>query len=129
MNIRLTSIYIISIILLCIYMPSRSFKKPVSKKKYTTHHRKAYFSNSPKLSSLLYAYCIGEKSSLSPEDKDAHKNLNLYHLFTPSGLHFGSLFLFFNSLVFFLPKKVKKLSTSFILMQYIKSMSYPYALK
>ncbi|MBT3585274.1 MAG: hypothetical protein HN509_10220 [Halobacteriovoraceae bacterium] len=42
---------------------------------------------------LLRSYVTGDKSGLTKRFRKEHRNLNLYHLFTPSGLHLSSVFL------------------------------------
>ena len=54
---------------------------------------------------LLAAYVTGNKKSLPIKLKKYHKTLNLMHLFTPSGLHFSSIYVFFIPLFNFLKKK------------------------
>ena len=47
----------------------------------------------PRLAALVEAYVLGQKRGMGRKLKRAHKNLNLLHLFTPSGLHFSALLL------------------------------------
>lgn len=42
-------------------------------------------------SPLVRAYLFGDKSNLSRKTKEIHRDLNLQHLMTPSGLHLASL--------------------------------------
>lgn len=44
---------------------------------------------------LLISYAAGLKSGLTKRLRRAHQNLTLVHLFTPSGLHFSAVFLWF----------------------------------
>ncbi|MBG08800.1 MAG: hypothetical protein CME68_08580 [Halobacteriovoraceae bacterium] len=54
---------------------------------------------------LLIAYVTGNKKSLPTKLKKSHKTLSITHLFTPSGLHFSSLYFFFIPLFSYLKKR------------------------
>jgi hypothetical protein len=53
---------------------------------------------------LLTAYAAGARSGLTKRLRDAHQDLKLQHLFTPSGLHFTALLLWLAP-VFYLYRK------------------------
>lgn len=59
------------------------------------------------LANLAFATVTGVKRGLKKITKSAHERLHLVHLFTPSGLHFSTLFLLFWPL-FIAWKKTKK---------------------
>ncbi|HLE12032.1 MAG: hypothetical protein A2504_06015 [Bdellovibrionales bacterium RIFOXYD12_FULL_39_22] len=53
----------------------------------------------------LVSYVAGELKYLNPKDKQAHRTLNLYHLFTPSGIHFSAMYIFLYPLVLLFRKR------------------------
>ena len=58
---------------------------------------------------VIFGYVLGHKKGISKKIKDAHKRLLIMHLFTPSGLHFSSILLFFWPFFSFLKKRKKVL--------------------
>ena len=54
---------------------------------------------------LIMSYVTGNKRGLPTKLKKSHKALNITHLFTPSGLHFSSLYFFFIPLFMYLKKR------------------------
>ena len=54
------------------------------------HNLRAHFKD-PELADYLLSVTVGEKRWLNPSTKALHKKFTLTHLFTPSGLHFGTL--------------------------------------
>ncbi len=54
---------------------------------------------------LIMSYVTGNKRGLPRKLKKSHKTLNITHLFTPSGLHFSSLYFFFIPLFNYLKKR------------------------
>lgn len=113
MNIRLSFIYAISILLLCIYLPGKtsSSRSKVRQFKQLKLDQRSLRSYQKRYRILLQSFVLGNKNGLKSKDKKAYKTLNLYHLFTPSGLHFGSLLLFFHLLFTPLSKKRKGFKT------------------
>lgn len=51
--------------------------------------QKAY--RDKRMAALANSYVLGYKKGLSRKHRRAHKNINLLHLFTPSGLHFSTI--------------------------------------
>lgn len=54
---------------------------------------------------LIHAYLTGNTKKISHDLMDKHKGLFLLHLFTPSGLHLSSFFLFWKLLIFFFRRR------------------------
>ena len=110
---RVFFIYLFSFVLLVIseQVPPQSFK---GRRKETSEFEKGLISHS-KLTkerflkkvhfNLIMAYITGNKKTIPKELKRSHQILNLMHLFTPSGLHFSSLYFFFIPLFNFLKKR------------------------
>ncbi len=63
------------------------------------YHQKEHFE-------LLMAYLLGDKTKLDKNILNKHKKLNIYHLFTPSGIHLSSLL--FSIYLFFKIMKKKR---------------------
>ncbi|WP_127718424.1 hypothetical protein [Halobacteriovorax sp. HLS] len=57
--------------------------------------------------SLTRAFIIGDKRSLKKKQKQNFSILQINHLFTPSGIHFSSFFIFFIPLIRLLKRKNK----------------------
>ncbi len=65
---------------------------------------------------MLISYVAGERKFLSFKNGQNHKTLNLYHLFTPSGIHFSAIYLFLYPLILlFKNRKWVKHSFSIVL--------------
>ncbi len=90
---RLTVIYLISTLLFIYNYKPITYIKPKNReesyqlkklKKNFLNHKNAY---------VLEAYITGDKKKVKRSIKKDHKILNLYHLFTPSGIHLSALFM------------------------------------
>ena len=68
----------------------------------------------PENANVLFSFITGNKNGISPYTKKAFKKVNLSHLFSPSGIHYGSvlflLFYFFKGLKVKWPLRVGKIA-------------------
>ncbi|MBL6988487.1 MAG: hypothetical protein ISR65_01840 [Bacteriovoracaceae bacterium] len=62
---------------------------------------------SKEMAELLMSYVTGDKLRLTKKVKVAHRNLALYHLFTPSGIHLSSILIFIFPFLYLIKKKSK----------------------
>ena len=62
------------------------------------------------ITGLKTAFLCGSKTGLKKNTKLAYKNLNLYHLFTPSGIHLGIFYMLNFPILNWMGKKSKKLT-------------------
>lgn len=102
---RCLFILITSLILLFCAESKRSF--PFKEPLFVLNQKEKveeYLPN-PKLASALFAYTIGGLKGVPKSVITSHKNLYLIHLFTPSGLHLSSIFIFLTPLLTFLKFK------------------------
>ena len=58
---------------------------------------------------LKKSFLCGNKKGLERETKKAYKNLNLYHLFTPSGIHLGIFYMINTPSINYVGRRSKKL--------------------
>ncbi len=65
----------------------------------------------PQNANVLWAFLTGDKSGISSKIKKDFNNLQVSFLFSPSGMHTAALL----SLILFLPRKLKKKKTIYIL--------------
>ncbi len=96
----------IFIVLLVSHTPPWSYRE---KKRIPT------WGNNP----LVHAYIFGNKTKLKKDIKNIHKDLNLQHLMTPSGLHLGSL-------LFLLGLFTKRRSWRFLFITFLGYLVFPY---
>ncbi len=110
---RVLFILITTFILILCYESKRSI--PTKEPLFITRQKEKVESviKDNNLSSVLFAYTVGGQKGISKSIVSSHKNLYLIHLFTPSGLHLSSLFLFLTPLLAFL--KFKSFNYFFVL--------------
>ena len=102
---RLSFIYILSFILLCLIQGPRKFqveKTPDFIQEKRELMRKGF--EDPGRAELLLSYVAGDYKRVPKDIKEAHKILGLNHLFTPSGVHLSAIFLLFFPLLFWLKR-------------------------
>ncbi|OUR93653.1 hypothetical protein A9Q84_19490 [Halobacteriovorax marinus] len=63
---------------------------------------------------LTRAFVIGDKKSLTKKLKETFNRLHLVHLFTPSGIHFSSFYMFFIPLFAWLKKRKRYKTKKFL---------------
>jgi len=80
---------------------------------------------SPEQSGAIIAYTLGDKSGLSRKTKKGHKNLNLLHLFTPSGIHLSSIAFILLPVIFLLRKLTPMLPCLFFFTLYTLAFMLP----
>lgn len=88
-----------SIMLLALTPPQKSFKgayrpKKISSALHTRLMLMRFDFDNHELANLAFATITGTKRGLKKQTKQAHQRLHLIHLFTPSGLHLSTLFIF-----------------------------------
>lgn len=114
MTLRQKNLFILVISLGLLFLaPSQKFEGPFRPKKLAPELHKRlmlmrYDFQNDELGNLAFATISGVKRGLKKDTKLAHQRLHLIHLFTPSGLHFSTLFMLFSP--FFIAwKKSKKI--------------------
>lgn len=114
-SLRLFFIYLVTIVLFVIYANDRPNYRPSRISPLIKAHLKVMKSLQTKNHfALNRAFIIGDKRSLTKDLRVRFKRLHLAHLFTPSGIHFSSFYMFFIPLFTWLSKK-KKYKTKKIL--------------
>lgn len=113
MTLRQKTLFILLVSLGLLFLtPPKKFEGPFRPKKlapalHTRLMLMRYDFQNDELANLAFATITGVKRGLKKDTKLAHQRLHLVHLFTPSGLHFSTLFMLLSP--FFVAwKKTKK---------------------
>jgi hypothetical protein len=80
---------------------------------------------------LKKAFLCGDKKGIKRNTLKAYKKLNLYHLFTPSGIHYSCLLILLAPILLLLKKVNKKFETTIKILLYLSPWCLPgfYSLK
>ena len=87
--------------------------------------------NHSKEQKLKKAFLCGEKKGIKRKTLIAYKKLNLYHLFTPSGIHYSCLLILLTPLLFLLKRFNQNIESITKLILYLSPWCLPgfYSLK
>ena len=106
---RLTFIYIASVLFIyCVMSQNRGYKNYYKRVPSFINERREilYDELGEKVyTELIVSYVTSEKRRLPKKIKKYHRDLNLYHLFTPSGIHLSSVYLFLFPLFYYIKRK------------------------